>query len=132
VFLRGAGEAGSQIADTRSDTVAQIDRAQDASAQASIGRAVVVARTLFAEQGTFETDPTELSAFDPSIRFTTGASTGPTSISYTASDSSFGIAVRSESGTCWWARADAAGGTTYGSGDTCTGESALAANAPGW
>jgi hypothetical protein len=132
VFLRGAGEAGERIADARSDTVAQVDRAQDVAAQASIARALTVARTLYAEQGTFAADQATLTAFDPSIHFISGASTGPTSIAYRADGSSFGVAVRSASGTCWWAKAGGNGTTAYGSGGTCTGQAALAASDPSW
>ncbi|HEX6265060.1 MAG TPA: hypothetical protein VF036_07245, partial [Actinomycetota bacterium] len=48
VFLRGADEAGTETADARSETLAQIDRAYDAAAQGTMGRAVVVAQTLYA------------------------------------------------------------------------------------
>ena len=65
VFLRGADEAGKEIADAQSETLAQVDRAYDAAAQGTVGRAVVVAQTLYAEQGTFTTDLPTLSAFDP-------------------------------------------------------------------
>jgi hypothetical protein len=132
VFLRGAGEAGEQVADARSDTIAQVDRAQDVAAQASIGRALSVAGTIHAERGTFAIDPADLSAFDPSIHFTSGASTGPTSIAYHTTASAFGVAVRSGSGTCWWARSEGSGTTAYGSGGTCTGQAALAASDPSW
>ncbi|MCD6020775.1 MAG: hypothetical protein K0R20_485, partial [Actinomycetia bacterium] len=42
MFLRSADEAGREIADARSDTLTQIDRAYDAAAQGTVGRAVVV------------------------------------------------------------------------------------------
>jgi hypothetical protein len=132
VFLRGAGEAGERIAEAESNTVARVDRAEDVAAQATIARAVTVARTVYAEQGTFVTDPASLSAFDPSLHFTSDASTGPTSIAYRADGSSFGVAVRSASGTCWWAKAEGSGTTAYGSGGTCTGQAALAASDPSW
>lgn len=132
VFLRGADTAGKQIADAETDTVAQVDKAYDAAAKASVGRAIVVAQTLHAERGTFTTDLATLTAFDPSIHFTSGASTGPDSVSYAASDSAFGAAVRSKSDTCWWVRIDASALTTYGSGSTCTGQAAMAADAPTW
>jgi hypothetical protein len=132
VFLRGARTAGKQIADAETNTVVQVDEAYDAAAKASVGRAVVVARTLHAERGTFTTDLATLSALDSSIQFTSGASAGPGSISYAASDSAFGAAVRSESDACWWVRIDASGVTTYGTGTPCTGQAAMAADAPAW
>jgi hypothetical protein len=132
VVLRGADEAGKQIADATSDTVDQIDTAYDAAAQGTVGRAVVVAQSLYAEQGSFTTDPSTLSAYDPSLRFTSGPSDGPETVSYAVSGSGFGAAVRSESGTCWWVHIDAASVTTYGSGTPCTGSAAMAAAAPSW
>lgn len=132
VFLRGADEAGRQIAETEGQAVGQIDRAYDAAAQGSLGRAVVVAQSLHAERGSFTTDLATLSAFDPSIAFTSGPSKGPSSISFATSDTSFAAAVRSESGTCWWVKVDASGVTTYGSGTTCTGRAATGASAASW
>lgn len=132
VFLRSADEAGKQIGEANTGAVGQIDRAYDAAAQGSIGRAVVVAQSLYAEHGTYTTDLATLSAYDPSVHFTSGRSDGPTSIAYAATDSAFAAAVRSESGTCWWVRTDVSGVTTYGSGASCTGEAAMGASAPSW
>jgi len=132
LFLRGADEAGTQIAGARSEAVGQIDRAYDAAAQGTIGRASVVARSLFAEHGTFTTDLATLSAYDPRLRFTSGPSTGPAAISYAVDGDRFGAAVLSESGTCWWVRIDGSTATTYGSGTPCTGSAAMAASAPSW
>ena len=132
VFLSGADEAGKEIGDARSDTVAQIDRAHDAAAQATIGHAVVVAQTLYAERGSFTTDLATLSAYDPSVRFTSGPSNRPATVSYAVSGSEFGAAVRSESGTCWWVKIAASSVTSYGSGTPCTGSAAMASSAPSW
>jgi hypothetical protein len=131
-FLRGADEAGKELADARSETVAQIDRAHDAAAQGTMGRAVVVAQSLYAEHGSFTSDLATLSAYDPGLRFTSGPSNGPTAISYAVDDSGFGAAVRSASGTCWWVKIDASGVTSYGSGSPCTGRAALASSADSW
>lgn len=132
VFLRGADEAGKEIAGGRSETLAQVDRAYDAAAQGTVGRAVVVAQTLYAEQGRFTTDLPTLSAFDPGLRFTSGPSTSPQTVSYAVSGTEFAAAVRSESGACWWVRIDASSRISYGSGATCTGTAALAASSPSW
>ncbi len=131
-FLRGADHAGKEIAAARSDTVAAVDRANDAAAQATIGRAVVAARTAWAEAGAFPTDAEASAAFEPSLTFTTGSSTGPDVVAMRADASTFSAAVRSASGTCWWVRLDAAGVTTYGSGTACTGQAAGGAAAPSW
>jgi hypothetical protein len=112
--------------------VAQIDTAYDAAAQGTIGQAVVAALSLHAEHGSFTTDIETLSAFDPSLRFTSGPSDDPSTVSYAVSGSQFGASVRSESGTCWWVRIDPSGVTTYGSGTTCTGSAAMAASDTSW
>jgi hypothetical protein len=131
-FLRGADEAGKQIAGSRSEAISQIDRAYDAAAQGTIGRAAMVALSVYAESGTFTTDLAALSAYDPELGFTSGPSNDPMTISYAMDASGFGTAVRSESGTCWWAKIDTSSVTTYGSGSPCTGSAAMAASAPSW
>jgi hypothetical protein len=132
VVLRGAGEAGDRLGDAGARAVSQVDRAHDAAAQGSLGRAVVVAQTLHAEQGSFPTDLATVAAADPSLTVTAGPSDGPTSISYALGQGGFAAAVRSDSGTCWWVRIDPAGVASYGSGAACTGSAAMAASAPGW
>lgn len=132
VFLGGADEAGKQIAASETRAVSQIDTAHDAAAQGTMGRAVVVALSLYAERGSFTTDLATLSAYDPGLRFTSGASADPLTISYAVNAESFGAAVRSGSGTCWWARVGADSVTTYGSGKPCTGSAAMAASAASW
>jgi hypothetical protein len=132
VFLRGADEAGTQIADSQTGVISQVDRAYDASAQGTMGRAVVVALSLHAERGSFTTDLATLSAYDPGLLFTSGPSNGPMTISYATDATGFAAAVRSESGTCWWARVGADNVTTYGSGKPCTGSAAMEASAASW
>lgn len=132
VFLRSADEAGKQIAGSQSEAVSQIDRAHDAAAQGKMGRAVVVALSLYAENGSFTSNPTSLSAYDPELGFTSGPSNDPMTISYSADADGFGAAILSESGACWWAKIDANSVTTYGSGAPCTGSAAMAASDPSW
>ena len=132
VFLRSADEAGTQIAGSQSEAVSQIDRAHDAAAQGTMGRAVVVALSLRAENGSFTSNPALLSAYDPQLGFTSGPSNDPMTISYSADADAFGAAVLSESGACWWAKIDASSVTTYGSGAPCTGSAAMAASGPSW
>ena len=132
VVLSGADEAGRQIAGAESDTLVQVDKAYDAAAQGTIGRALVVAQNLHAEQGSYTTDLAALSAYDPGLHFTSGPSNAPETVSYAVSGEGFGAAVLSESGTCWWVHLDASGVTTYGSGSPCTGSAAMAASDPSW
>ena len=132
VFLRSADEAGKQIADSEIDAISQIDKAYDAAAQGAMGRATVVALSLYSERGSFTTDLATLSGYDPGLLFTSGPSKGPTTVSYAVDAGSFGAAVRSGSGTCWWAKIGADNVTTYGSGTPCTGSAAMAASAASW
>jgi hypothetical protein len=132
VFLRGADEAGKQITGSQSEVISEIDRAYDAAAQGTIGRAAMVALSLYAESGSFTADLVALSAYDPELGFASGPSNDPMTISYATDASGFGAAVRSESGTCWWAKIDTNSVTTYGSGSPCTGSAAMAASAPSW
>lgn len=132
VFLRSADEAGKQIAGSQSEAISQIDRAYDAAAQGTMGRAVVVALSLYGENGSFTSNSASLSAYDPELGFTSGPSNDPMTISYSVNADAFGAAVLSESGACWWARIDTDGVTTYGSGAVCTGSAAMAASAPSW
>jgi hypothetical protein len=127
VFLSDADEAPA----TRPRGLSP-DRAYDAAAKGTIGRAVVIAQTLNAERGSFPTDPAPLAAADPSLTFLAGPSDGPTAVSYAAGERGFAAAVRSESGTCWWVRIDPEGAISYGSGSACTGSAAMAASASSW
>lgn len=127
VFLTGRDEP-----EGRTLSVSSVDRALDAAAQGTIGRAVVIAQTLHAERGSFPADVATLSAEDPTLTFTAEPSSGPTSVSYAVGADAFAAAVRSESGTCWWVRVDPSGTTSYGRGSSCTGEAAMAAIDPTW
>lgn len=123
---------GSDEAEAPPRTTSPVDRALDAAAQSTIGRAVVVAQTLHGELGSFPADGVTLSAEDPTLTFTADPSSGPTSVSFAAEDDAFAAAVRSESGTCWWVRVDPSGATSYGSGSSCTGEAAMGASDDTW
>jgi hypothetical protein len=132
VLLRSADEAGHQLGDANEQAVSEIDRANDAAAQGTLGRAAVVAQTLHAEQGTFTADLATLSGFDPGLHLTSGPSGDAMTVSYAAGPNGFGAAVESDSGTCWWLSLDGDGVTSYGSGTPCTGQAAMAASDPSW
>jgi hypothetical protein len=132
VVLRGADEAGHQLGNANEQAVSQIDRANDAAAQATLGRAAVVAQSLNAEQGGFTADLATLSGYDPGLHFTSGPSADASTVSYAAGPESFGAAVESESGTCWWLSVSTDGVIAYGSGTPCTGRAATAASDPSW
>ena len=132
VLLRSADEAGKQLGRANEQAVSEIDRANDAAAQGTLGQAVVVAQTLHAERGSYTSDLASLSAYDPGLHLTGGPSKDPSTVAYAADANGFGAAVRSESGTCWWVFVDADGVTSYGTGTPCTGQAAMAASAPSW
>ncbi|HEX5936760.1 MAG TPA: hypothetical protein VFZ75_03555 [Actinomycetota bacterium] len=127
VFWSGADEGSVE-----QSVVSQVDRAYDSAAQGALGRAVVVALTMRSQQGRYPADLATLSGGNPTLTFTTGPSGDPGTVSYALGESGFAAAVRSESGTCWWVRIDAAGATSYGSGSSCTGDAAMAASDPTW
>lgn len=132
VLLRSADEAGHQLGGANEQAVSEIDRANDAAAQGTLGRAAVVAQTLHAERGDFTADAATLSGFDPGLHFTPAPSTDATTVSFASGPDGFGAAVESDSGTCWWLSLDGEGVTSYGSGTPCTGQAATAASDPSW
>ena len=55
----------------------------------------------------------------------------PNTVSVKSVSEAVGLAIRSSSGTCLYARV-AAASVTYGSGPACTGDAALDASKPAW
>ena len=109
VVLSGADEAGKQIADVKSGTVAQIDTAYDAAAQGMIGLLVVGGaepRTR-AQHGSFTTDIATLSAWTTESPPSSGPSDNLFTVLYAVSGSQFGAAVEIRvRQMCWWVRID--------------------------
>jgi hypothetical protein len=125
-------DSGQQIASDGQTAVSQIDPAKDVEAKMTAQQAAGAVQQLYAEQGSFQAiTPTALKSFEPSSSYTGGASTGPRVVSVSASSAGVGLAVRSESGTCFLERF-AATGVTYATGSTCTGQAAMSANGPSW
>jgi hypothetical protein len=110
--------AGHQEASHDQEAIAQIDRARDVSAQATLQTAVRGASAYFAENATFVGfDPQAASQFDPSIRYTTGAPTAsmvsirgvtPTSVVLVTSTGSAHLCAAVSAGVVSFGRADAA------------------------
>jgi len=109
--------AGHQEATHDREAIAQIDRARDLSAQATLQTAVRGAGAYFAENATFEGfDPQQASLFDPSIRYTSGAPTAgavsirgvtPTSVVLVASTGSAYLCAAMSDGVVSYGRANA-------------------------
>jgi hypothetical protein len=94
---------------------------------------MVAAKTLAAGAGTYDgLGPADLAGVETSVTYTDGPSTDPQTVSVAMQGSTAGLAAMSPSGTCFYMRDDAAGGVTFGSGTTCTGQAALSAAALSW
>lgn len=129
--MRLMGDAGKQAADAQRKAVDQIAVANDVAAEQAARSTAFSAAALLAETGAYPTAE-QLEPFDPALRYTSSASDGPKVVSVAASGSGFAGAVRSDSGACLWFRMDLGGVTTYGRGEPCTGQAAMAARDPGW
>jgi hypothetical protein len=124
---------GDAAADAAEETVATVDRANDAEAQATLQAAVRAALAIQAESGSLDgVTPEALAAHDPALTFTSEPSSDPTVVSVAVGSGIWGAATRSGSGSCLWVRLDAQGMVAYGAGPTCTGTAALSASRTSW
>ena len=94
--------------------------AQDAQAQNNLQVAVVSARTAFSDSMLFQgVNAATLAQVEPSLQYTSGASTGPGIVSVMPVDANhWAAAVLSESGTCFYTVVDAGGSARGGSAKT--------------
>jgi hypothetical protein len=123
---------GEEIASSERTAVSQIGIAQDAEAKMTAQQTAAAVQQLYAEQGSFDAITAgALHNFEPSSRYTGGASTGPNVVSVSSSSTGVGLAVLSRSGTCFLERFTTSG-VTYGTGTSCAGEAAASARASGW
>jgi hypothetical protein len=128
-FLHFMGSAGNAAATGEAQA---IDRAQDVQAQLTGTSAIQAVEGLYAQSGSFDAiTPDALKSFEPTFAYTDGESTEPNTVSVKSTGQGVGLAVRSASGTCLYARV-AAAGVTYDAGTTCTGDAALEASNPSW
>jgi hypothetical protein len=128
-FLTFVSRGGHQAAEAQVTAVQQIDHSQDAAAQSSLRNAMVAAKTLFTDAGTYDgLGPADLTGVEPSLTYTDGPSPDAQTVSVALQGSTAGMAAMSPSGTCFYIKDDpAAGGVTFGSGTICTGQAALGA-----
>jgi hypothetical protein len=125
-------DSGAQIASDNQTAISQIGVAKDVDAKMTAQQTVGAVQELYAEQGSFAAiTPSALRHFEPTFSYTGEASTGPQVVSVNAASGGVGLAVLSESGTCFYLRFGTSG-VTYGTGGTCTGNTAMAAAASGW
>ena len=91
--------------------------AQDAQAQNNLQLAVVAARTAFSDNVSFSgASAAALAQVEPSLRYTSAASTGPGVVSVMPEDANhWAAAVLSDSGTCFYTVVDGSGTARTGS-----------------
>lgn len=131
-FMMLVKSGGEQVASADQTAIAQVGAAKDVQAQLTANEAVTAVQQLYAEQGSFQgVDPAALKQFEPSFTYTSGASTGPDSVSVAATPGGVGVAVMSGSGSCFYAF-DTGTGIRYGTGSPCTGQAATSASSTAW
>ncbi len=119
--------AGHEEASHDQEAIAQIERAREVSAQATLQTAVRGAGAYFAENATFEGfDPEQASLFDPSVRYTSGAPTA-SAVSIRGVTQTSVVLVTS-TGSAYLCAAMNAGVVSYGRTDAAT----AAACTGGW
>jgi hypothetical protein len=132
LLAKRGGEEAAKAASADLDAAAE---AKDREAQSTLRNALAAAKTAYTDTASYaDVTPEVLVQIEPSLSFTSGPSTVPNAVSVAVTDQAIGLAAMSESGTCFWMHDDVeSGGTTYGSGTTCTGAAALTgASGPLW
>jgi hypothetical protein len=132
-FLTFVSTGGREAAGGQVTAVEQIDHSQDALAQSTLRNAMVAAKTLYADAGTYDgLGPADLAGIEPSLTYTDGPSADAQTVSVVMQGNVAALAAMSPPGTCFYIRDDAVGGVTFGSGTECTGQAAMTAAAPSW
>lgn len=123
--VKGGGEA---VADNAATDLHQADTARDAEAQVAVRNVQLAAKVAFTESSSYaDVTPEALARIEPSFRYVSGASTGPSVVSVAATPTGVGLAVMSATGTCFYVHLSDVGVDAYGSGTQCTGSAALSA-----
>ena len=123
---------GSDASGDESGTGTPVGSTADIQAKQTAAVAVETVQSLYASEGSFTTvTPRELRASGSDAHYSPRASTAPDTVSVASTVEGVGIAVRSSSGTCFYAHV-VPSGIAYGTGSPCTGEAALKAAAPAW
>ena len=123
---------GNDTSGDASGTGAPSGATEDVQAKQTAASAVVTVQSLYDSQGSFATvTPRELRATGSAAGYSARASKAADTVSVASTVEGVGIAVRSSSGTCFYAHVIPSG-ITYGTGSPCTGEAALRASAPAW
>lgn len=114
-------------------------RAEDSAAQSALYNGFVAAAVVFADELDFlEADSSGMAASEPGLSYVDSPAPSThdelLSVASTGGGATWGAAVLSRSGTCFYVRTSGAGSTTYGSADNlaCTGAVALTTTGTGW
>jgi hypothetical protein len=102
--------------------------AEDTAARASLHEARSAAAAVLTEGGSLEgVGPSQLELYAPDLTFVDGGtpSSGPTVVSVASDATAIGLAVLSQSGTCFLEHQSLSAGTSTGTASGCTGEAAL-------
>jgi hypothetical protein len=104
----------------------------DSPARAQARTALEHARRALHGKGTIaEAGPGQLAASQGALIFTDGPSPAPGIVSVAVAGRHWAAAVMGLSGTCYWVSL-APSGTSFGTGELCTGVAALGARDPSW
>ena len=96
-------------------------------------RIAVAALVALLDGGPDAVTPTGLSAIEPSLTYVKGVSKRSGQVSVISASNAVGIAVMSQSGTCFWLKYSVGDGVqTFGAGSPCTGRAALGAASEAW
>jgi hypothetical protein len=131
--LAAQADAALSAADPVSGLPTTVAHLLDVQAQTSASDALGMARRALSAGGSLErADVADLARTRPSLTFVDGPSTTPTIVSVAATNAAWAAAVMGPSGTCFWVTLRPGADPRYGTGDTCTGRAALAADGWSW
>lgn len=101
-------------------------RAQDRAAQADLRNALSAEKVHFADRQAYTQVRAQLAAIEPALTLDAAADQPPTagSVAYAASGDTVTLATRSATGTCFYLRDVATGGTTFLKNSACDRPSA--------
>jgi len=132
-FLQLTSSSGKAVASDQATPTKQANTAVDLPAKANARTAEGAASAAYQSSGGFSTvGPQQLSILDPTLTYTNGPSTGVNVVSVASTLAAWGAAVLGPSGTCYWVTLNVMTVPHYGTGTTCTGAAAMAANRSHW
>jgi hypothetical protein len=134
VFMNLLSKSGHEVADSQATVIQQVDHTRDIQAQQNLQNALLAARQSFTESASYQgLTPATLASTEPSLQYTDGPSPSVSTVSVAATAEAVGLAIEAPSGTCFYIKDSGVGGTTFGTGTTCTGQAAMAgATATSW